>query len=80
MCGKPAGYELREEPDALGLARLSLSQQPERSVQVQVRPRHSHEQEVGIADEAWQCGDAEPLAHRCDCAAASVVLNGTSVV
>src|SRR5213082_2130807 len=59
--GEPAGYELREEPHALRLACLPLCEKPERSVHVQVGARHPHQQGVGIADEARQCRDPEPL-------------------
>jgi len=33
---KPAGQELGEEPHALGLARLPLSEKPNRSIELQV--------------------------------------------
>jgi predicted TIM-barrel fold metal-dependent hydrolase len=59
--GEPAGYELGEEPHALGLACLPLGEKPERSIHVQVGARHSYQQGVGISDEAWQRRDPEPL-------------------
>jgi hypothetical protein len=61
-----AGYELREEPHALRLARLTLREEPERSVHVQVSARRPHQQRVGIFDEARQRRHPEPLPHRGD--------------
>ena len=52
--GEPAGYELREKPHALRLSRLTLREEPQRSVPVQVSARHPHQQRVGISDEARQ--------------------------
>src|SRR6201998_3829035 len=66
VCGEPAGYELREEPHALRLACLPLCEKPDRSVHVQVGAGHSHQQRVGIADEARQCRYPEPLPYSND--------------
>src|SRR6185312_5059268 len=63
---EPAGCELREEPHALRLACLPLCEKPDRSVHVQVGARHPHQQRVGIADEARQCRDPEPLPYSSD--------------
>src|SRR3984957_18514241 len=59
--GEPAGYELGEEPHALGLACLPLCEKPNRSVHVQVGARRPREQGVGIPDEARQGRHPEPL-------------------
>src|SRR5438128_8804947 len=64
--GEPAGYELGEEPHALRLACLTLCEKPNRSVHVQVRARHPHQQGICIANEARQCRDSEPLPYGCD--------------
>src|SRR6202048_4012861 len=64
--GEPAGYELREEPHALRLACLSLCEEPNRSVHVQVGTRHPHQKGVGIANEARQCRNPEPLPYSND--------------
>jgi hypothetical protein len=40
--GKPAGYEVGEEPHAFRLARLALREKPERSVHVEARAGRSH--------------------------------------
>src|SRR5256886_526459 len=64
--GEPAGYELREEPHALGPACLPLCEEPERSVHVQVGTRHPHQQGVGISDEARQCRDPDSLPYSND--------------
>src|ERR1700730_1134459 len=64
--GEPAGYELGEEPHALRLACLPLCEKPERSVDVQVGSRNPHQEGVGIANEARQCRDPEPLPYSCN--------------
>ena len=66
MRGEPAGYELREEPHALCLARLALREEPERPVQMEGGSRHPHQKLVGVADEAGQCRHPEPLPYRGD--------------
>ena len=55
-----------EEPHALRLACLALCENPERSVHVQVGARHPHQEGVGIANEARQCRDPEPLPYSND--------------
>src|SRR5436190_19212656 len=64
--GKPAGYELRDEPHALRLACLPLCEKPERSVHVQAGARHPHQEGVGIANEARQCRHPETLLYGSD--------------
>ena len=63
--GEPLEHEIREEANALRLARLTLREQPQGSVQAQGTARHSHQKRVGISDEARQYRDAQPLA-RCE--------------
>ena len=63
---RACGNELREEPHALRLARLSLREKPERSVHVEASAGRSHSQRVGISDKAGQYRHAKPLPHRRD--------------
>lgn len=66
VCGQLARHELREQPHALGLARLSLRKKPERPEQVQITSRCPHEKGIGIADETGQHGDPQSLTNRRD--------------
>src|SRR6185437_753523 len=58
--------ELREQPHTLRLAGFSVGEKPERAVLVQWRSRHSHQQRVGISDEARQRRHPQSLPRRDD--------------
>src|SRR3954469_14109861 len=64
--GKPPGYELGEEPDALRLPRLPVREKPERCVSFQIDPRHPRQQAIGISNETRQSGHTDPLPCRSD--------------